>query len=369
MADKLSFSKRLKLQLSKLFAIGSGVMLSHLGFGAQAHAQITDGPYIFIEGEHLKAEWICEGKQNALQIPLKNLPFSFNQCGLDASIERLTPSRDALNYRGDFKVAAFSDLHGQYALTLELLKKNNIVDQEYNWQFGNGHLVITGDIFDRGDKVTELLWFFYRLEQQAASAGGQVHLLLGNHEVMILNGDLRYLHDKYKQVAKLLNTDFEQLYSENSVLGIWLRSKNVLVKINDTLFTHGGLHPELARQSRSLDEINHHFTSQLVVERSQRNGFNEWLHGIYGPIWYRGYFDTQGFATSEADIDKLLTHFNVRHIAVGHTSRDSIETRYQGKVLAIDTGMKRGKQGELLLIENGKHWRGTLTGKRLPISL
>ena len=55
---------------------------------------------------------------------------------------------------------------------LELLTNNKIIDEQGDWAFGTGHFVITGDIFDRGDKVTEILWFIYELEQQAET--GQV---------------------------------------------------------------------------------------------------------------------------------------------------------------------------------------------------
>ena len=71
--------------------------------------------------------------------------------------------------------------------------------------------------------------------------------------------------------------------------------------------------------------------------------------------------------SSSAEIDLLLKHFDVEHIIVGHTSQKQIETRYQGRVIAIDSSIKRGKYGEILFIEKGKKWRGSLRGEVRPL--
>jgi len=84
--------------------------------------------------------------------------------------------------------------------------------------------------------VTEILWHLFNLEKQAARAGGMVHLLLGNHEGMLFSGDRRYLNEKYILTEKLMNTRYIDLYGENSVLGKWLRSKPVMISIDDLLF-------------------------------------------------------------------------------------------------------------------------------------
>ncbi|MGO4780068.1 metallophosphoesterase, partial [Lysobacter sp. 2RAB21] len=75
------------------------------------------------------------------------------------------------------RIAALSDVHGQYDLMVRLLRSNSIVDRKLNWRYGRGHLVVVGDVFDRGPKVNQVLWLLYALEQQARAAGGGVHLL------------------------------------------------------------------------------------------------------------------------------------------------------------------------------------------------
>ena len=344
--------------------VGSKYLFSHQ---EKPPLMITDGPYISLNmaGE-LVFSWLCESKVVRMKITTKQLPYDFEQCQLDASIEQYKFISDVLIYQGDFKVAAASDFHGQYDLMKTLLTNNHIIDQNGDWAFGNGHFVITGDVFDRGDKVTEILWFLYELEKQAELAGGKLHLLLGNHEVMILNGDLRYLHPKYVETSRLFEQPFEKLYGRNTLLGAWLRSKSVLVKINDMLFAHGGFHPSLAKEKRTLSDINQVFKNNLVkTELAQpREAWGKYLHKKHGPIWYRGYFKKDNGANGD-EINLLLKHFDISYLVVGHTSQKQVETRHQGRVIAIDSSIKNGQYGEILLVDGKKKWRGTLAGEKI----
>ncbi len=352
-----------KLALVVLLALIM-IVLNACNAPEQSTTSIDDGPHIYIQDQDLDVNWLCNNNLNRSSVSLSDLPYNFSECGLSAKVHKIGWTTSPIEYEGNFKIAAFSDAHGQYDLLTRLLQNNNIIDQDLNWQFGNGHLVITGDMFDRGDKVTEILWFIFGLEQQAIDAGGNIHILLGNHEVMVMNGNLKYLHDKYHQAANLFNTSYDALYSRDSVLGAWLRSKNVLAKVNGYLFAHGGLHPDLATNKNSLQSINQAFRDNLVKSELEapREGFGEYLHGRSGPVWYRGYFREP--TASPDQIDSLLEHFNVKGIVVGHTSQDRIRTRYQGKVIAIDTSIKKGQYGEILFIDGNKRWRGDLAGIR-----
>ena len=347
-------------------------LVLHLGESSQLRAEsfdekISDGPYVSIKEKQLDYRYICNDEVHSSKKTIESLPNQFDYCGMFAEISTLEVKEDFVEYTGNFPVAALSDLHGQYDLMKTLLINNGIIDELGNWEFGKGHFVITGDIFDRGDKVTEILWLIYRLEQQAEAAGGKVHLLLGNHEVMVLNGDLRYLHPKYLKTEKLLSTNFQDLFSVDTVLGQWLRSKSVLVKINNALYAHGGFHPTLAKEEYSLEQINRVFKENLIKSElpEKRTGFGKFLHRRDGPIWYRGYFKDDG--ATPAEIDLLLSHFEVSYLIVGHTSQDEIETRHYGKVIAIDSSIKKGKYGEILHINGKKLERGTLSGKLLPL--
>lgn len=345
------------------------LLASLIAFSFSINAQtgsevISDGPYIDVNNANLTVNWICNDVVGKASLTATQFPLAIDKCGLTATLNNTTFVEPAITFQGIKKIAALSDLHGQFDLTIALLKANHIIDDNKRWAFGDGHFVITGDLFDRGDKVTEILWFLHDLEQQAEQAGGKLHLLLGNHEVMVMNGDLRYLHPKYVKAEQLLARPFDQHFTDTTILGRWLRSKPVLVKINDHLFAHGGFHPQLVHDKLSLDTINQVFKQNLVEKEldQKREGLGLYLHKTNGPIWYRGYFKDEG--ATEDELNLLLSHFDVKHIVVGHTSQKQIETRYNGKVIAIDSSIKNGEYGEILFIENGQHERGTLEGER-----
>lgn len=266
-------------------------------------------------------------------------------------------------------VVVLSDLHGQFDLTQQLLQAHGVIDAHNNWRFGDGQLVILGDIMGRGPHVTDLLWLFYQLEQQAGLTNGAVHLMLGNHESLVFQGDERYVHERYAQSTKALSLSYQQLFDQSSVLGRWLREQPVLLKLQDVLFVHAGVSEALFEQQLSIAQINQLFQQNWHLTKKQREEDPQLklLFGRQGPLWYRGYFSASE-KPSQQFIDKVLATYQVQKIVVGHTSFDQIYSHYQQKVIAIDSSIKKGKRGEILLIRQGQLYRGDVEGKQLPIS-
>ena len=328
---------------------------------------VSDGPYVIQEEDGQTAIWVNKGEIYTQKISSKKSQvIEYN--GVKAKLRNNTPKEvKQLVYNGDFKIAAVSDIHGQYDTFIKLLKNNNVIDNQGKWSFGNGHFIVAGDMFDRGSQVTEVLWFLYDLEKQAKEKGGKLHVLLGNHDVMVLNGNLRSVHPKYAEVGEILEKPFNTLFNKGTVLGNWLRTRPVLIKVNNILFTHGGLHPELVTKGLSIEDINSQFKQQLVESEltEKRDEIGNFLHKHNGPIYYRGYF--QGKTATTEQIDDLLSYFDSTNIVVGHTTHRHIETRYDGKVIVIDANMKSGNDGEILFWEAGKFVRGTLSGDIVPI--
>jgi hypothetical protein len=330
---------------------------------------VSDGPYVTQTETGPTAVWVSKGKTHTQEINTQDSQI-IEYKGVKAKLWNNTPKEvKQLVYNGNFKIGAVSDIHGQYDTFIKLLKNNGVIDTQEKWSFGNGHFVVAGDIFDRGPQVTEVLWFLYDLEKQAEKSGGKLHVLLGNHDVMVLNGNLRSVHPKYKEISKILETPFNTLFNEGTVLGDWLRTRPVLVKINNVLFTHGGLHPDFVNKGMSLHQINNVFKQQLIESElpKERTAIGDYLHRNNGPIYYRGYF--QGQLATDPQINQLLTHFKIKNIVVGHTTHKQIETRYNGKVIVIDANMKSGSMGEMLLWQSGKFIRGALNGKKLPLEI
>jgi hypothetical protein len=329
---------------------------------------VSDGPYVMQSETGRTAIWVSKGETHTQVINSQDSQIiEYN--GVKAKLWDNTPKEvKQLEYNGNFKIGAVSDIHGQYDTFIKLLKNNGVIDKQGKWSFGNGHFVVAGDMFDRGPQVTEVLWFLYDLEQQAEEKGGKLHVLLGNHDVMVLNGNLRSVHPKYTEIAKILETPFNTLFNKGTVLGDWLRTRPVLIKLNGILFTHGGLHPDLVKKGLSMEEINSEFKQQLVASElvEKRNELGDFLHRAHGPVYYRGYF--QGELATDGQIDELLKHFKISNIVVGHTTHKQIEMHYDGRVIVIDANMKSGTMGEMLLWQNDVFSRGNLLGEELPLN-
>lgn len=336
------------------FAVSALISIAFSG-ALSASTLYNDGPYLFYNKNKIERIDIVANQKNVSEYTgLLTITPTFNANQIDS-------------FQGVEKIAAISDIHGQFDIFKTLLVNNKVIDQSLNWSFGKGHLVITGDIFDRGDTVTEALWLIYKLEQQALAAGGKLHYLLGNHEYMVLRDDQRYLHPKYVHAVSHFNNDLRQQYSNNSVLGRWLRSKSTIISINGFIFLHGGIHQDFLDLKLSLEQANSEFRKTIGLGKKALKENPTWLtlHGSNGPIWYRGYFRDDALNASQ--VDAVLSQLNAKKVIVGHTSMPTIETRFNSKVIAIDSSIKRGEKGEILLWQNTEFKRGLMSGEQKPL--
>ena len=192
------------------------------------------------------------------------------------------------------RVVVFADVHGGYTELLSVLNETGIIDNAQHWRGGESHLVSTGDLIDRGPGSRQVLDLLMRLEQEAQKAGGAVHVLLGNHEVMNLVGDLRYVpaaefasfagpedtklrEDTWQRVLAqepaAVRAEFDaafppgyfgrrQAFSPEGQYGRWLLTKPFVITVNDTAFVHGGL-PEMVTRL-GLEATNQTLHAQLA---------------------------------------------------------------------------------------------------------
>lgn len=341
------------------------------------HTEQYDGPYVLYKNEKIFVKYVMNDhgsklvRSDSLAMPEKeslSLIVSTDEPGKTFLVQLKKKLQvEKSEYKKITKQFAISDIEGNFGPFRKLLQANGVIDSAFNWTFGEGHLVLTGDFFDRGNQVTEVLWLIYSLEEKAKEAGGYVHFVLGNHEIMNMSGDLRYVQSKYKENAVLLGERYEDLYGENSELGRWLRTKNIIEKIGNILYVHGGISQEVNNMDVSIEQINElsrpYYADSFYQYSDKRLNV---LYGDFGPFWYRGYY--QGIAkASPQQIDSTLSKFNIRHIATGHTMvADTISVRYNGKVFDTDVHHAAGKS-EALLIEDGKYYRVNTTGEKFLI--
>lgn len=352
-----------------IWILGSGLLALPLPTApASVQVELDDGPHVLWNGSQARILRVRGGR---LEIEKASGRFALALPGVAAQPLTLQPG-NPLPAQAVFpapkKILALSDIHGRFDTLLSLLKAQKVIDDQLRWTFGRGHLVIVGDVMDRGSNVTEALWFLRALEGAARKQGGWVHVVLGNHEAMVASGDLRYLNPKYAGTLEGLPSQPE-LLGPDSELGRWLRSRPILLKLGNILFVHGGISPDFLAQGWSLNQINTRFRVAWGLPAHMAEGDAALLLGPKGPIWYRGLLPPGGSPSStDAEITQALVHFRVETMVVGHTTLDHVTAFHGGKVFGIDAGILRGRPGEAWLWEGGRAWRADADGGREPLS-
>lgn len=329
----------------------------------------ADGPYVLYQ-EDGSTRIITVNPQGELRdTTLKVLPDNYTLT-VTSSESRYTfqvplhrIERPDWQYKRPKKVFVMSDPHGNMDCVISLLQGNGIIDDKLNWSYGNNHLVIIGDIFDRGDDVTQIFWLVYKLENEAAQAGGVVSFLLGNHEPMVLANDLRYCTEKYKILADKLGVSYAQLYGKDTELGKWLATRNTIQIIGKDLYVHAGLSKDFYDWNLSIPTVNEEISKVLFMEKKERKAsseLNAFLYGNNGPIWYRGLVrNEEKYHPISSDILKrIMKRYDVKRIIVGHTIFDDVSIFYGGRVIDVNVNNARNKEkglGRGLLIENGRY--------------
>ena len=289
------------------------------------------------------------------------------------------------------KICAVSDIHGCYNHFVARLKNNHIIDDSLNWNWGNGHLVIIGDVLDKGCNVTECLWLIRKLEKQAKNVGGKVHYLLGNHEISNLTGKPHHIHKKYKMILEKLDRDnrgysiasfeYTQLFGKDTEFGKWLRTKNGVIKINNILFSHSCMSTNMKNGQLKINDINN-YTRRLVnlnhyyaTDKNERK-ILDLIKGPSGPYWCDEYYFLKRIKWERKNYSSYLTnildYYNCDQIIMGHQHVKTITPLYENKAVLVsvslpyfpsDDILKDDSDHQMLLIEKDKmyvmHFDGT----------
>lgn len=342
------------------------------------------------------------------------------------------------------RLVAIGDIHGAGSAVRAVLQKAGLIDQEDHWIGGRATLVQTGDYTDRGPDVRSVMDLLMRIEDEADDAGGRVEVLLGNHETMNLTAEVRdatlaifasfadsrsadrreeaarayeeYVEARVESLGRPLPDhqtreewmaahppgflEYMDALGPDGVYGRWLRSKSVAVKIDDTVFLHGGLSVENDAESvsevveRASDEIERfddhrrHLVERGIILPFSTYGeiltavaleLEAWNIRFFpgppapgrsslrltpnaredldvlidlqsigswsvfdpeGPVWFRGFAqwsEDEGQVATTTVFDR----FGVTRAVAGHTptSTRRIVSRFDNRLFLIDTGM------------------------------
>lgn len=311
-------------------------------------------------------------------------------------------------WSGVERVVAIGDLEGAYEKYLDELRTAGLIDENGDWIGGRTHLVQLGDVPDRGPNSRAIMDHLMRIERQAQRAGGRVHALIGNHEAMNITGDLRYVHPgEYAAFAdrnsartrdQVYRNHVEQIrrnppaegmpviddafraqfdaqhplgwvehrraWSITGDYGRWIASHNAVIRINDTLFLHGGIGPSFA----SVDRATLNRAVRAALSGEPLETFADILTNQEGPLWYRGLAQNDE-AAETANLEAVLASHGVRRIVIGHTKlAPMVVPRFGGRVLVADIALPAGNPDpHAFVIIEGDRVTAVHRGQRVTI--
>ncbi len=143
-----------------------------------------------------------------------------------------------------------SDIHGHFDEMITSLNNSGYGEDNINH-----HLIVIGDMFDRGTQSKEVLEYLYNLNKL-----NKATIILGNHDYFIielLNGDYKrtmfniMFNGTGETISSLLNIKYEvemdlekiknEILEKYKFLEEWLKSLPLFYELGDYIFVHGGI--------------------------------------------------------------------------------------------------------------------------------
>mmetsp|Transcript_22212 Transcript_22212/g.61633 ORF Transcript_22212/g.61633 Transcript_22212/m.61633 type:complete len:490 (-) Transcript_22212:109-1578(-) len=292
------------------------------------------------------------------------------------------------------RLVAIGDIHGDYKQAFFALQLAGLVDAQGHWAGGSTVVVQTGDLVDRGDNSLAVLSMFERLKAQALAAGGDVIMLLGNHELMNLQGDYRYISKN--ELAKISSDDtvekdvksarrppkprkrdtmaqtlglerWNNIMGPQNMVGRMLRNRRTVAVVGEgncrTLFVHAGILPGLLAEqglgqkdivgpkllwalNKAMRDILENCDRQSCGLQPSQKAFK--LMADDSPVWHRGYAMGDE-AMVCVKLQAVLQTVSAHRMVVGHTVQEDgrVHTRCNDLLHLIDVGMARVYLGSL----------------------
>lgn len=294
----------------------------------------------------------------------------------DADIDPKAKEINAQRFPAVDRIIAIGDVHGDVDAMREALRNAKLINGKDKWVGGKSVLVQVGDQLDRGNREREIYDLLFRLQDSAPVQGGAVHILLGNHEIMNMRQDFRYVtkggfedFDRDGGVSKVfgvrqkpqipievqrtirtlpsvMRARAKSLCSGGPLAMELAERAKVSVIIGDNIFVHGGLNVQHltygGRDPRAavetLEKLNKD-TRQFLLGKGKLPMV---LRGGSSPVWLRDYSrpSLRNGSTECRMLGDTLKLVRAKRMIVGHTPQSQgINSACGGKVWRIDTGM------------------------------
>lgn len=261
----------------------------------------------------------------------------------------------SFRYPGAERVVAIGDLHGDLRATRSALRLAGALGDDGRWAGGKLVVVQTGDQLDRGDDEPDIIDLLERLSEEAKAAGGALYVLNGNHEVMNVQGDFRYVTaDGFRDYAdgrgeagqqpdKARDPSSERRGRASAFLpggsaAKRLAKRPAVIQVGDSVFVHGGLLESHVRYG--LGRINREIQAWMQ-SAGEREPPAIATHQN-GPLWSRVYSDGTPSSSECEALSRLLDSLGAKRLVMGHTIQEQgINSVCDGKAWRIDVGMSR----------------------------
>ncbi|HEX2670949.1 MAG TPA: metallophosphoesterase [Polyangiaceae bacterium] len=262
------------------------------------------------------------------------------------------------------RIVAIGDLHGDMNALRAALRLGGAIDDGAKWIGKDLVVVQTGDQLDRGDDEPQIIELLTRLESEARAAGGAVHVLNGNHEVMNVQADFRYvtpdgfhdfsgghpdaLHERLSASVSPEQRGRAAAFLPGGEVARRLASQPVVLQIGGNLFVHGGVLEQHVRYG--IGHLNQQTSAWMAGPPSEPPPPS--LTSQRAPIWVRDYSDGTPAADRCAELSRVLTALSAERMVVGHTvQQQGINSACEGKVWRIDVGLSRYYGGKPSVLE------------------
>ena len=259
------------------------------------------------------------------------------------------------------RIVAFGDLHGDLEATRKALRLAGAIDESDHWIGGDLIVVQTGDQLDRGDQEQAILDLLDRLRDEARAAGGALHVLNGNHELMNARPDVRYVaeggFEDFQDAVTITEEDslllaFEPdqrarvaAFRPGGPYALLLAEQPVILVLQGNVFVHGGILP--MHLDYGVDRINQEVHDWLLGKGEPP----EFIHTSKSPTWTRHYSDEVD-SLDCLQLTQVLERLGAERMIVGHTVQENgIGPLCDGKVWCIDSGMAEYYGGRVEVLE------------------
>jgi hypothetical protein len=234
-----------------------------------------------------------------------------------------------------YKLVVLGDIHGDMDHLRAILEYNGVLDVSGAWLDPSTHVVSVGDTVGRGHQDQDVLEFVKEMSEQH-----NWHQQLGNHEIMQLREDWRYVVDGEGIGFGSLEAR-EQALARGSPLGDWLRTLPPVRVIADNVFIHAGMYDRF-NIGRTVEEMHAEIREFLEVSQP-RHVYNDL---IWGRDMVR---DAEAGVPGTCDkVAEAIAGFpGARRLFVGHTTTQSLAGSNEplvycdGTLYAVDVGISR----------------------------